>query len=314
MSFNCFLVFSLPCLCVTGMAANPYTDCYLIEDHKLCLPQINVAGFHKAGSSALYFLLQSHQDVISMPKEVCPYQKDLKDPYFNFLNRTKDKQNIKFFISACMLTFILPTMINDLKPKFQKQLFVVQNLADLMWSGYNFFCSPNLDSSCPGTGYWMSTMSAKPYKTPELFHELVSASINSSIDIQSLQFVNYVHPANSFSFKSIIQKYISLVGKERILVLKGEEINSCSREISAFTGLKIIHEKIKKKSSFLINANGHPGANNVTFKSATYQKGFYAVSNFRPMLNKTRILIDEVFKPTCIWLRENFNIHYTNVC
>ena len=51
----------------------------------------------------------------------------------------------------------------------------------------------------------------------------------------------------------------------------------------------------------LFLAGDHKGSHALTDVSTAYTPGVYAISGFRPMLTKTRRLLDEAWTDDCIW-------------
>jgi hypothetical protein len=205
--------------------------------------------------------------------------------------------------------------IDYFKPKHQKYIFVTRNLADLLWASYNFWCVQKFDIGCENkdSSQWLSKLK-NSYKSPGLFHELVSAISIGSVEASMLKGGLYL--TNKLSYQTSIARFLEIVVKTNIIVIKGEELSSFKtwRKISAFTGLKLSHHRWKQFSSIRINTNRNPGSYSVSNVTKNNLLGSYNVSGHRMMLNETRAAINNIFKGTCLWLKEHFDVHYHNVC
>ena len=94
-----------------------------------------------------------------------------------------------------------------------------------------------------------------------------------------------------------------------------EKYNVCT---AAFTGLSSTHKNWLNFTKFKVNANKAPGL--YDGKAARVpvdlneKSGVYGVSDYKPMLNESRVFLNKIFHDACHWLKSEYNIHYTEAC
>ena len=297
---------------VTNLNINGH-DCYFAylnstSNKTFCLPNIIVAGFRKAGTSALFKLFSTHQDSLYVPKEICFNKTQISDPYMQSLEYFGQKivngEMKKFFISGCLFVEKIILEINTFKPINQKYILLVRNLPDYLWASYNFWCIRGFDIGCRPGGFWNQMLNPSPYKSPELFHELVILNIKNLSHIKLPNSNILIH-----GFKKHILKYLEYMRSDQLLILPSENISTYEswNRISKFTKMNT-HQNWVNFSMVRLNANENPGVDSV---SSVHKKmsGRYRFSNFRPLMNTTRELLNNFFEDDCKWLKK-FNITY----
>ena len=212
----------------------------------------------------------------------------------------------KLFFSSCMDTVNVDEYDYFNPQHKQKYLYVLREYSDWYWAIHNFWCLEYLDANC--TNYpnrWLRN-TRNAYRSPELFHELLVGTMKGSFSPVKIDFMR-------FTARPRIEAIVKRVGKERVLILKSEELSDSKtwQKISSFTGLNSSHHKLAEVLSVKFNTNENPGHLKKTeTRSTKRMPGVYKVSGYRPLLNKTRILINELFYNDCMWLKENFNVYY----
>ena len=111
--------------------------------------------------------------------------------------------------------------------------------------------------------------------------------------------------------KPIVERLQSSAGIENVLVVAVENITSLETwlKLCNFYGFNYIDRNqvpIIEGSTF--NSNEMPGIDNsIILQNSSNRK--YKYSDMKPMLSKTRRLIDQIFFRECIWLKQ-YGIFY----
>lgn len=305
-------------------------------------PNIEIVGFPKAGTSQLYSILTNRPDTVrfNIPnKEFCSgtlkssttneeIQKYLFDWHGKVFEDNKDRmikttpQQQLLSVNGCIWVedavlrhLYLNTADNNHKSrssnKNRKVVVLFRDPADWMWASWNFWTDPNLDAIENAPGMW--TQPSSNYRSPELFHEILSAGTQTT-----KQF-----PRRLVLFRQLsvagVQKLWTAFGRDNVLMLKSEDmrpevVNATGGfldRLSEFTGL----DKSLYNNTTIFrysNCNDAKGADsscgNNSGKSGS--SSAYAIAGGRDMLPETRRLVYLYFWEECkIWSKE-FGVHY----
>lgn len=195
-------------------------------------PDLNVVGFCKTGTSQLYRMFGTHQDVIyTSHKEMCTDawkdtldKKDVKvGPlasvfhWHNYFYQERQSQPGKKTINGCMSMSDLQFRYhyNPPVPVTRSKFFLIlRDPAEWTWSVFNFFYDKHLEDR-PEENPWVND--TIHYRSPELFHELFLAGNGR------------LHPSNyMFSLRDTIvpraRTLLAVAGKENVLFLRNEDL------------------------------------------------------------------------------------------
>jgi hypothetical protein len=304
------------------------------------VPDINIAGLPKAGSSQLAKILTSHSDAVrwGKDKEHCVSRSSRKDfegwdddhetadavvlstkqlnvqrllfQFYNkFASTPQSKHKGRKTVNACY-------WINDIeinrhyllppshKPSTKKYIMLLRDPADWLWSAFNFWNIPGIDSRDYG---W--TDQERDYRSPELFHELITSHKNTEWGKYTF---DYYH---AFTIRSP-RKLLGMFGPANVLFLRNEDLlpsvvdqpGGLLDQLVNFTGLERTGFDPTQYSGFT-NCNDQRGTQR-TCEGPSSKSSSYAMAGGRAMLPETRQLIYLQFWEECkIWAKE-FGIYY----
>jgi hypothetical protein len=304
-------------------------------------PDIWILGCAKAGTSQLYQILTHHPDLQAFNplKEFCmdpshrlnysqPNEKLFSSLYsfHEFMNRNISNQvsaSKKLTVNACLYQnenllhyiYIQKYYLNASTFRNRKKfIIIVRDPADLLFSLFNFFSIPSLDSIGERQiASW--SYEFLDYRSPELFHELVvsgNKSLYGRILIDFLeecfgQFLTWIH----------------LVGRENVLIIRNEDMipeaidnrGGLLDQLSNFLGINrdsFDSEVVKSRT----NCNdGNMTSRGMDAKCAYESKKSnprasslsYPISSHRPILSGTRELVYKIASEACHLLREYYD-------
>ena len=293
---------------------------------------LSILGFPKAGTSQLFNLLVSHPDAepVFKRKEYCmdhghfldytlPQHlsnpnalRDLRKNLFGYHNYMLRRRSEPFhksvqFVNACLQPREMEYHLSYTPiPETSKFLLLFRDPADWLWASWNFWMDKNLDDRRPVDHDW-ATLGVH-YRSPELFHELILSRESTKSAAKRFRTMreNTVH---------VPRRLIHLVGKDRLLFLKSEEMKASSGSLPQFLDLLGKFTGLFVSGFNATVAHGHTNCNaQKGFRSLCASAGKtpsgYPITHDRPMLEETRKLIYIQFWEECkIWKRE-FGIIY----
>lgn len=291
-------------------------------------PELNVVGNLKTGTSQLYNLLATHQQVANQGKdwkEHCladhygakngvedTYEYALYQWHHYYYQRKQQLPEPLPIVNGCLMlqdlemrwAYAPPTP--QANPKF---LVLLRDPADWAWAAYNFFCDPSWERY-DATDNWVQP--GLHYRSPEVFHELVLSG-DKLLGTELLRELK-VHSTIK------LRRLRELVGPENLLVLKNEDLlphrilsSGALEKISKLTGLSVDgfdEETLGSRS----NCNANKGFANKC-ADETDDDGMpnprgYPVTEDRPMLEASRRFIYLQWHEECqVWAKE-FGIVY----
>lgn len=293
-------------------------------------PSLNVVGQIKTGTSQLYNILNTHQDVVSIPKDEKEHcatdhhgrKMPAQDLYeytmfqwhdFYYRHKPKSSSVRQHQVNGCLV-------ISDLERRYAYNLpaadtkffYLLRDPADWAWAAYNFFCSENFEDFAPDDNWVNATLH---YRSPEAFHELILSGGKLKYDRLYDLRMNSVRT---------LRRLRALVGEDNLIVLKNEDLQphriqdrpqdgagmSTLEYLAHRTGLshKGFDQTVLGSRS---NCNANKGYGETCREDADRSKGVgYPVTSDRPMLESTRKFIYLQWHETCkIWAQE-FGVTY----
>jgi hypothetical protein len=297
----------------------------------MSFPDINVVGFCKTGTSQLYHVFGTHQDVIyTSHKEMCTNAwentfaktKDVKvgplDNVFHwhdYFYKERQSQPGKKTINGCMSMTDLQRRYhyNPPVPVTRSKFFLIfRDPAEWMWSVFNFFYDKHFEDR-PEENAWVNA--TLHYRSPELFHEIFLAGQGK------------LHPSKyMFSLRDRIVRnartVVAVAGRDNVIFLRNEDLqpqmvvsSGTLDRLSNITGLALdrfdpdaIHTKTNCNDNKSLS--GKSCNDDDEDNSSRKKKGGYVVTHNRPMLEATRKLIYIQWHEECKVWAEEFGIVY----
>jgi hypothetical protein len=304
--------------------------CYKIKygeewrDH--CFPSLIVAGFPKCGSSYIFKMLSSHPHIIpTKRKELClgGIMSETWDKFFQFLPNQTSSDN-KIVMSGCLHLGANVKAMKELCLRELKVIYVLRDVADMLWSAYNFWCLLDHDQDCYPGKHTSKTAS----RSPEHFHQLVVDSQEMGGGIALTK--------SGTCYKKELKEAAQVFGDENLLVLRSETMltteSDKERSLSRLQQFLFSSSTVQREeqdqevqswfttqiqSRYRVNSGrsvDSRGEKNIAEVADREAAGLYEVSNFRPMLPETRQLIYRRWREECLWLKQTYNIHYESAC
>jgi len=290
----------------------------------LTLPDINIVGIPKAGTSHLYEILSTHPNARPFKesrKEYCIYgmacsesahTSRAKEILFNWNEEQWQRQSAdgdqRKTVNGCLCfehTGFLWTYIRPPPSGNKKTIYLFRDPADLIWASWNFWVDEHWDAIPSTKSNW-----AQPghhYRSPELFHEIIKAG-----DL-SYSYRKYVG-SHKYHMVCTVKNLLQIYGRENVLFLRNEDMLPTEIEksglldkLSGFTGLDrdkfnstMVHERT--------NCNDDKGA---TVECSNPTKTLaYEISGNRTMFPETRQLIYLDFLEECKIMKREFGVEY----
>eukprot|EP01038_Epipyxis_sp_PR26KG_P004174 gene4174-5941_t len=286
----------------------------IIKASSFCYPSVIISGFHKCGTTALYHILQNSPNVKNdsiIRKENCYIEYKSIVDYFDSLPKPDTSGKSKLILSGCIKMHTnLPLYQMLHKPK-TFYLVMIRNYADWLWSYYNFFCNAQLEKNCDPKSRWVIKKYHK--RDPQSFHNIISDSSSKHFGFHPIE--------HNKIFRKNITMLWNMVGIKNTLIIANEEVDfhlmNALYKISNATGIKMPYQstlnsftQIRYNTQVSDTSFGPKGK--ISLKSTTYNPGKYAASNFQPMLDQSRSLLDEGWKNECYWLSKVSGYQYNS--
>ena len=137
-----------------------YSAGYMGHWLDFCYPSIIVHGVGKCGTSAAYRIISEHPQVLGGHiKENCVESNRTTRHLFSYFKdlsiqtRRATQRNMSTLLSGCVRQSFNKNMIKVLKVPKTVYVILTRNMADYMWAGYNYWCTPIMDKNCTHTGH-----------------------------------------------------------------------------------------------------------------------------------------------------------------
>eukprot|EP00588_Corethron_pennatum_P035015 CAMPEP_0194346302 /NCGR_PEP_ID=MMETSP0171-20130528/105348_1 /TAXON_ID=218684 /ORGANISM="Corethron pennatum, Strain L29A3" /LENGTH=610 /DNA_ID=CAMNT_0039113407 /DNA_START=172 /DNA_END=2005 /DNA_ORIENTATION=+ len=278
----------------------PFHSCFKMKSrewnkwdptHEICFPLVNVVGYPKCGTSAVYNLLASHPKVVQAHKnkEYC-YRKGNLFRYFkNFEPATVNTLRQKLMVNGC-INYRAHLMVDRvLRRPNSLNLFVVRDMADFEWARYNFWCSPLIDADCEHFSRW--TVVGTHHRSPEDFHRKILEKAGGD-------FMPHYASVRDYYTRTVAATDLRLtvLSAEMLKHDIGRVWEIVQRAAHEQTGVELRrHPDLKTLQTMVVNSNNNKGVDVATSEAAADGEpvgdGLYEISGYRPMLDETRALI-----------------------
>lgn len=288
-------------------------SCYdLGRNLSRCLPSVTLAGFPKAGTSALYYYLSNHPELRMPPKEFCamPSSGSMGQvkghgvlPYYSSLPSFESTCENCVVMEACIKNLaywtpdhapLHPTVYKSFVPTLEKVIVLVRNPLELAYAGYHYWCT---DQERPLVHLWPCDLRKNSQGGRELTGKVANGTRvhhvfqRSPEDFHS-RYIRKNGPG-IYDMVAEVTKLQEAYGKENVHLFVSERLNSETdavlSEITHLLGLA--PHDFSKISKDAVNTNGNPGANQRTKRSM--------IKKYPPMLDATRVWGSDEVKRTC---------------
>jgi hypothetical protein len=193
---------------------------------------------------------------------------------------------------------------------------MIRDYADMLWSSYNFWCQATYDKA--GCSYEKWTVKGMHERSPELFHDLIVADKANNVSVVQPFYYPMHRPcanAGGYYTEYIDFHVLRYVPANQTMVIASEEM-----EIAP---LKVV-QKLAKSMNFKlpidfdlgnftkvrINSQEKKGVFSTT-PLDHYQPGVYNISDYKPMFNETRKILNECWRSDCLAIAKRTGYTYT---
>jgi hypothetical protein len=256
-----------------------------------CYPSLNIPGYAKCGTSAMYEFLRSHKYIFfgHKTKEKCP-----KDSVFSFLRGLSNAYHPKgslAVINGCINTKLTLMLHQLLSPK-TAYVFMVRNVADRAWAAYNYWCIPSADGNATGSCVPGAYTQKETVRSPEIFDEWVHGGKHYQCSTYESVYTNLI---NSLTKITEVPPIVISMDSLRTEEGKATQVLRLEKYLQERLQLPFISLNatlLKRYNAGELISNR--GASRVAHDSAS--EGVYEVSGYRPLLNRTRAKIMTCWK------------------
>lgn len=192
---------------------------------------------------------------------------------------------------------------------------MIRDYADMIWSSYNFWCKVGYDDKGCGYERWASKEFHK--RSPEVFHDLIVADQQGNSSVTQPFYYPMHRPcinAGGYYTEYIDFHIRNYVDEQHFIIIASEEL-----EINPFQVAKRIADRIhyqyteldlKNFTKVRINSQENKGSGH-SVSLDTYKPGVYAISDYRPMFETTRELLNKCWYDDCMKIAQRTNYSYT---
>mmetsp|Transcript_16519 Transcript_16519/g.50593 ORF Transcript_16519/g.50593 Transcript_16519/m.50593 type:complete len:361 (+) Transcript_16519:4526-5608(+) len=289
-----------------------------LDETTFCFPAIRIVGHAKAGTSALYYLLTAHSEIMpaASKKEFCVREGDLW-ALFTGLGTTLDENERRdgsvLTVNGCL--FPENAMLEHfvLRAPRSARLYVVRDLPDLMWASYNFWCDGTNELLCEREQW---AKQGVHYRSPEHFDAVLQAARFPG----TKTFLNAKAPETMSTFyRGSLHFHDALATSGTVLTLANEEmaanVTAVWSKISTYVGKELgvalaPHGGLEEFAGVRVNAGGgEKGAKKVS-EAGNFKKGVYPISGNREVLKETVEYIKESWAEDCKYTSERSGWNY----
>ena len=176
-----------------------------------------------------------------------------------------------------------------------KFIVMLRDPPSLMWAAYNFWAIATVDKGDFKAGSWTNS---EMVRSPELFHDIIES--------------NFFHVDKTAATSDLR----GAVGAENVLFVRSEDMAEKPDEfiakLSAFTGLDVEGFDPKLIATRTNCGEKFSDRGETTSCEGVGGEGLYAVSGFRPILDKTKKLIYERWADDCARWKAEYGIVYND--
>lgn len=226
-----------------------------------CYPSLNIDGHAKAGTSALYYILQHHPNikVAHSRKEYCRIRGNVKnDSFFRYLYgfaaATKELGANDVLLNGCIVPEAGMELDVLLRGPKALSIYLVRDAADRSWATYSYWCDWNLEPDCPFGGLVKPSIHLR---SPEAFHKAVTNNEPKKMLIPN-------HAELSTLYSRQIDMIETMSSSKQVHVIASEKMKTdlpgvwedLSKELKSVLNYDIpMHPKLEELSLIRVNKN-----------------------------------------------------------
>ena len=291
-----------------------------VDSGHFCYPSIIVTGVRKASTSAMYSLLAKYEGAVTSGiKENCPFigERSILD-YFRTLPRNLDYGNV--VIDGCTDLTGNMEMRKLLRKPSTFYLLLTRDYSNWVWSAYNYWCSAS-EEFCDVQNYWADKAVHK--RSASEFAEIVKSTVNSLSNdntnvFNPLRFRSPCEKAKNM-FGSYFYRLWDHVDPEDTMIVASEALDNDPAAVWASLDTRLgfakynhtsMSQRIAAFSTHRVNNNDNKGT--TESKSAKYQSGVYAISQFQPLDDRTRETLNQCWRDDCIFASLMTSYNYSS--
>lgn len=155
-------------------------------------------------------------------------------------------------------------------------------------------------------------------RSPELFHDLIQGDANGTEMVQPFYYPMHRPCANAGGYFSEYLDYHLYRNhlRNKTMVIAAEELEirpeAVLKRVAIFVQMDTTHlNRTQVRSANRINAQDNKGTDNKV-PEEKYRPGLYEISDYRPMLNETKELLDKCWKEDCLKVAERYGYYYSS--
>ena len=183
-----------------------------------CYPSVVIMGFPKCGTSYLFMKLSKHPQIYATKRKELCLGGPGSENWDKFSSKLPSPEEVgdRFVMSGCLHLGANFEASSNLCVSNTKYIFVIRDVADMLFAAYNYWCIPNHDDNClPGH----RTLKGSK-RTVNHFHELIT---NSSSLGGGLLFSK-----DGTCYRTLLEQAVQSHGRQNIFVMKSESMQSTS--------------------------------------------------------------------------------------
>lgn len=304
----------------------PRTRCFPPVGNRVqnsCAPSIIIAGYEKCGTSALYFKLSQHPEIIAHAtrKEYCP-KLDTTKAMWEWINgesmpRISTNESTKLILNGCIGILSKPKVLRELmriSPNL-KVLVSLRNYADWSYSYYSYRCVPGFDEGCEKLKSPSEIGPWKENRTPTNFSRMVS-EVDKSNGVPVHPSFGIIRPDVAL-FRPWLERLVEIVGREALMIVKQEDLSYSPRKtlasISKF--LQVKDGSFPESAYTLVsNTNSNPSQISIITESMAASEVSSIINSGSLIFNRTRSILNTFWKKECSWLHSVYEVHFSEAC
>lgn len=323
---------------------NCFGNCFLARREgmsellKFCYPSIVVIGFPKCGTSFLFKALSKHPQIIATKRKELCLGGPMSETWWDFVNRLPSPADVRkrHVMSGCLHLGANIEATTDLCVTNTKYIFLVRDVADMLWAAYNYWCIVGIDKQCVPGG----RTTKESVRSPEHFHQLVLTNQSMGGGTPLL--------LSGLCYKPDLAQAVAAFGRSNVEVLRSEDLQThqaTARRNDSFASLLSFlqlqdnfiptvpttsNNNSNSTTSDVLNAiswtdsvlngvhvvnSGHSLSSRGEFVESSKEQlqvggGRYEASGFKPMLRATRVLLHSRWREECLWLQRTWRVSY----
>lgn len=288
----------------------------------ICAPSVLVAGYEKCGTSALYFKLSKHPEILAHPyrKELCPLS-DTAEGAWDWISddnmpRINFEKKDNLLLNGCIALQSKPLALMELvriSPGV-KVLISLRNFADWSYSYYSYRCVPGYDTGCEKLRSVNQKGSWKDSRNPENFAKIVN-SVGDAKNPTPHPAFRIIRPS-VLLYRPWLENMIRIIGRESILILRQEDLTLYPHETLSKVAqfIEIDDSKFPPEAISLVSNTNDKPSQMISVQDSSQKEVSSIVNSGSVIWDSTRAILNKFWQDECIWLRDSIGVHFKEAC